>query len=143
MLLMVTQEIFLIFIEKIVDSEFPEEKNIFVFEKKEIVENLFQNNQNSVYVDFVNKGGVPSFEIILGYISTLIGTFKTISEISEIFRNNNNAKKNEIKQSGVSELDELKSFWINDLVNAGMERIKIKQKKIADRFIYDLINITK
>lgn len=140
---MVTQDNFLILIEKIIDSEFPEEKDIFAFEKKEIVDNIFQNKKISSSIDFINKGGVPSFEIILGYVSSIVGTFKTISEIYKIYRNNDNKKKDEAEKIPVRELDELdrlKSFWINDLVNAGME--KIKAKKIADRFIYDLIKVT-
>ena len=118
---MVTQDNFLILIEKIIDSEFPEEKDIFAFEKKEIVDNIFQNKKISSSIDFINKGGVPSFEIILGYVSSIVGTFKTISEIYKIYRNNDNKKKDEAEKIPVRELDELdrlKSFWINEIGRA-------------------------
>ncbi|NOU46903.1 MAG: hypothetical protein HOO86_07570 [Bacteroidales bacterium] len=137
---MVTQDNFLNLIEKIIESEFPEEKDIFNFEKKEIIENVFQDKQISTNVNFVNRGGVPSFEIILGYVSSIVGTFKTISEIYKMYKNDYNNQKVGSKEKKISELDELKLFWINDLVNAGME--KSKAKKIADRFIYDLIKVT-
>lgn len=123
-------------IDKIVIDYFRDELLVYELDKKQLFKDAWNQNyiiQEASQFDGINQAGM-GIETILGCISTLVGTVKTIFELKKYFDTKTKSKK-DVMTDFVSEK------WLAELQLAGLS--PEKAQVITNTFSNDLEKLIK
>lgn len=123
-------------IDKIVIDHFRDELLVYELDKKQLFKDAWNQNyiiQEASQFDGINQAGM-GIETILGCISTLVGTVKTIFELKKYFDTKTKSKK-DVMTDFVSEK------WLAELQLAGLS--PEKAQVITNTFSNDLEKLIK
>lgn len=123
-------------IDKIVIDYFRDELLVYELDKKQLFKDAWNQNyiiQEASQFDGINQAGM-GIETILGCISTLVGTVKTIFELKKYFDTKTKSKK-DVMTYFVSEK------WLAELQLAGLS--PEKAQVITNTFSNDLEKLIK
>lgn len=125
-------------VDKIVTNYFNDELPVFELDREKLFENAWNENyevQETNDFEGINKAAFP-IEMVLGCISTVVGTIKTIFDINELMQ-----KKEKETGHQSLQVELVADKWLAQLQLAGLD--KDKAQLIANTFSNDLEKILK